>query len=132
MSNVFLPLFTQDQIENLESSTFKIFDWRKCVDIICKKNIYNAKFGLHEDWKPTSATGLKDGYPAYEDESDIGTFLGSWWATPCILDIDTDEKYFCFKEIEEEKFSTTCIEHAEDWWPQKAAEYYAQKRFGEE
>lgn len=130
MSKIFQPLFSENQ--NLESSAFKLFDWQKCVDLICEHKIKNARFGLYEDWHMTSATGLENGRPAPgTDGSDIGTFLGSWWATPYLVDLDTQNEYPCFKEIDEKDFTDDCIKASEDWWPKKAAEYFADKCFGD-
>lgn len=126
-------IFSLDDDQDMQSiDYFKLFDWKKCIDLICEKNIQNAKFGLSEDWVMTSATGLKDGRPFNGlDGSLIGTYLGSWWATPCIIDIDTLKEYPCFKEIDEKSFSIEHMKAAEDWWPHEAAEYFAEKKFGD-
>ena len=129
-NNSMTEIFSRSDVA--QSDYFKLFDWKKCIDLLIENDIQNAKFGLFEDWELTCATGFKDGKPHNgSDESEMGTFLGSWWATPCIIDVDTNDAYMCFKKISEKKFAERHIFESEDWWPQYAAEYYADKKYGD-
>ena len=111
---------------------FKVFDWFYFVDLINVCNIKNAKIGLYEDWDATAATALKDGQMSNGlDESVHGVYLGSWWATPCVIDLDTNRKYTCFVSYPERVVIDEHFEAAEEWWPLEAAKYYAEKKYGD-
>ena len=112
--------------------TFKVFDWFYFVDLINVCHIKNAKIGLYEDWESTSATALQDGKMANGfDESSQGVYLGSWWATPMVIDLDTNRKYTCFTSYPERVVIDEHFEAAEEWWPVDAAKYYAEKLYGD-
>lgn len=90
------------------------FDWGKAIMLIFAYNIQNAEFGLKGDWEASKAIGLHNQKPIPPTkESKFGYCLTSNWATPVLYDIDNDECYECYKEID----------HAISeglWWPEDA------------
>ena len=64
-----------------KGNPLKVFDWKKCAEIIRDEKPQEVEAGLSEDWEYTGGVIFKDG-EIVEDEY---TYLASSWATPMIL-----------------------------------------------
>lgn len=93
-----------------QGKEMKVFDWDKAVDLILKRGIQNASAGLQFDLEWTAGTILKDGKPVKDDYC----FLASTWATPVLVNIDTDEEIPCYIMESKTKYN------AHTMWPKSA------------
>lgn len=72
--------------------TSKVFDFDKALEIIKNNKIKNAEAGLQMDMEWTLGIIVKDGILVTDDY----TYLGSTWATPIMVDLDTSDTYECW------------------------------------
>lgn len=88
----------------------KVFDWHQAVNLIKEHDIKNASAGLMEDWEYTSGRILNNSVPVANEY----TFLFSTWATPILVDEDTQEEYPCWIGNDQTEWG----EHTK--WPESA------------
>lgn len=94
----------------------KVFDWIKAMALIANHEIVNASAGLAEDWSYTSGTILKDG--EIPNEAPDHMYLESHWATPILVDEDTQNEYECWEDPAESNWG------ADTWWPQESRKMF--------
>lgn len=88
-------LDTQQAFKNGQDNRdkpYKIFDWVKAAHIIVDNDIKNAVAGLDGDFEWTADLILEKGKPL----SDGYSYLWSTWATPTLVDADSEKEYPCF------------------------------------
>src|ERR1044072_2993968 len=86
---------TQQAFKNGQDNrgkTYKIFDWVKAAQIIVDNDIKNAVAGLDQDFEWTADMILENGKPLHDGYS----YLWSTWATPILVDADTEKEYDCY------------------------------------
>jgi len=97
------------------------FDWGAAIMLIVGHKIKNAAFGLHGDWKASSAIGLRNGQPTEPiDASKFGYCLTSNWATPQLRDLDKDIFYDCYRTLNQDEMLKHSSFGYEPWWPEDA------------
>lgn len=108
-----MKAFAMGQMAYVTNSPHRVFDWRHAARLIKRYNIKNADAGLTEDMEWTSDWILRDGKPVVEDTY---PYLASNWATPVLVDRDTDEEFECWEFQKNSQYDRDTV------WPEDALE----------